>query len=172
MVPGWASIFPILMSMGSCSIMFPLILGSEINMRYQHFIRGKEYTAFYGHVFLGTHFWINLKKLYKCDIYVYTSRKHTHEQFVEGKKEALAPWLAPANVLHTLGEVNCIVSPSSPFSSSSGYQHADSHWIFTAHDYVCSIYTHFTDLKYTHKRTVPLKSEWQRQRIHRTALAM
>lgn len=48
--------------------MFSLILGLEISMMYQCFIRGKEYTVFYGHVFLGTHFWNNLEKLYKYEI--------------------------------------------------------------------------------------------------------
>lgn len=42
--------------------MFLLILGLEINM-YQHFIKGKEYTISYVHLFFGTHFWNNLKNL-------------------------------------------------------------------------------------------------------------
>jgi len=65
------------MSMGSCSIMFSLILGLEIRMMYQCFIRGKEHIVFYWHVFLGMHFWNNLENLYKCDVHTYM---HTHKE--------------------------------------------------------------------------------------------
>lgn len=62
------------MSVSACSTMLLLILGLEISIMYQRFIKGKEYTIIYVHVFFGTHFWNNLKKsLQVWDIYRYIS---------------------------------------------------------------------------------------------------